>query len=180
MVRYQMLARRLSLSIMRNIADGTIIPTERFIGMTRTAQFIALVFTALMLIAPGAHLFSLPNKIGLVQEQYYLVQTAYRGWHYTGFIIFAALFANLALAYALRADIPARNFALLAAVLIAAGLGVFFLSVFPANQATANWTAQPAHWETLRWHWEYGHAANAVLSLAAFCATALSVLTARR
>src|SRR6478672_10785944 len=94
-------------------------------AMTKPIQFAALVLTALMLIAPGAHLFSLPNKIGLVQEQYYLAQMIYRGWHFTGFIIFAALFANLALAYRQRADRTARNFALLAAALIVAGLGVF-------------------------------------------------------
>jgi Na+/melibiose symporter-like transporter len=146
---------------------------------TKPVQFAALVLTALMLIAPGAHLFSLPNKIGLVQEQYYLVQMVYRGWHTTGFIIFAALFANLTLAYRQRADTTARNFALLAAALIVAGLGVFFLTVFPANQATQNWTAQPADWESLRRHWEYGHAVNAAVSLAAFCATAWSVLTAK-
>lgn len=148
--------------------------------MTKPLQFAALVLTALMLIAPGAHLFSLPNKIGLVQDQYFLAQMLYRGWHYTGFIIFAALFTNLALAYVLRADIPARNFALLAAALIVVLLTVFFIWTFPANQATHNWTEQPPNWQMLRAHWEYSHAANAAIALAAFCCTALSVLTARR
>jgi hypothetical protein len=147
---------------------------------TKALQFAALVLTALILVAPGAHLLSLPNKIGLVQEQYFIAQTLYRGWHYTGFIIFAALFANLALAYTGRADPAARNFALLAAGLIALSLVVFFIWTFPANQATQNWTVQPANWQTLRAQWEYSHAANAAIALAAFCATVLSVLTARR
>lgn len=159
---------------------GTIIASKRFTGMTKLLQFAALLLTALILIAPGAHVFSLPNKIGLVQEQYYLMQSAYRGWHATGLLIFAAFFANLALAYAVREETKARNYALLAAALIAAGLGVFLLSVFPANQATANWTAQPANWQELRGYWEYGHAANAALSLLAFCATVQSVISARR
>lgn len=162
------------------IRFGTILAPKRFTRMTKTLSFIALLLTALILIAPGAHLFSLPNKIALVQEQYYLAQTAYRGWHYTGFLIFAALFANLALAYALRADIKARNFALAAAALIVATLVVFFIWTFPANQATANWTAQPANWQTLRAQWEYSHAANAAIALAAFCSTVLAVLAARR
>ena len=43
-------------------------------------QFAALVLTALSLIGGGAHLFALPNKIGLPQEQYFIVQAIYRGW----------------------------------------------------------------------------------------------------
>ncbi len=38
----------------------------------RVVQFLALVLTALALIPAGAHLFALPNKIGLAQEQYFI------------------------------------------------------------------------------------------------------------
>jgi hypothetical protein len=40
----------------------------------------------------------------------------------------------------------------------------------PANAATANWSMQPENWMALRTSWEYGHAAIAGLTLAAFCA----------
>jgi hypothetical protein len=31
------------------------------------------------LVPSGAHLFALPNKIGLAQDQYFVVQNIYRG-----------------------------------------------------------------------------------------------------
>jgi hypothetical protein len=37
---------------------------------------LALVLTALALVPAGAHLFALPNKIGLAQEQYFIVQNS--------------------------------------------------------------------------------------------------------
>jgi hypothetical protein len=40
---------------------------------------------------------------------------------------------------------------------------VFFIWVFPANQATANWTQMPETWQPLRRQWEYGHAVIAVI-----------------
>ena len=47
-------------------------------------QFLALALTAIALIPAGAHLFALPNKIGLPQEQYLIVQGIYRGWALLG------------------------------------------------------------------------------------------------
>lgn len=40
----------------------------------RVLQFLALVLLALMLVASGAHPFTLPNKIGPPAEQYFVVQ----------------------------------------------------------------------------------------------------------
>jgi hypothetical protein len=39
--------------------------------------------------------------------------------------------------------------------------------------------AIPANWEQLRWHWEYPHAANALITFVAFCSVTLSVLATR-
>ena len=36
------------------------------------------ILTALALVPAGAHLFELPNKIGLAQDQYFIVQSIYR------------------------------------------------------------------------------------------------------
>lgn len=69
--------------------------------------------------------------------------------------------------------------ALGAFVLMAATLAIFFAWTFPANQATANWTSVPANWQALRTHWEYAHAAGAVLTFVAFCLVAWSVLLPR-
>jgi hypothetical protein len=46
------------------------------------------------LVPSGAHLFALPNKIGLAQDQYFVVQNIYRGWALFGIVLFGALIAK--------------------------------------------------------------------------------------
>jgi hypothetical protein len=145
----------------------------------RVVQFLALVLTALALIPSGAHLFALPNKIGLAQEQYFIVQNIYRGWALFGAVLFPAALANFLLAFMLRGRGAAFVFALLAAFWVTATLVIFFIWIYPANQATDNWTTIPEDWAQLRRQWEYSHAANALVTFAAFCAVTLSVLTTR-
>jgi len=145
----------------------------------RIAQFLAIVLTALALVPAGAHLFELPNKIGLAQEEYFLVQGIYRGWALFGIVLFGALAANLVLTLMVRRQRGAFWLALVAFLLVVATLAVFFTWTYPANQATANWTEVPADWQELRRHWEYAHAANAVLTFLALCAVTLSALLAR-
>jgi hypothetical protein len=53
------------------------------------------MLTAPALVPVGAHLFELPNKIGLSEEHYFLVQSIYRGWALFGIVIFAAILTNL-------------------------------------------------------------------------------------
>ncbi|TMJ67612.1 MAG: DUF1772 domain-containing protein, partial [Alphaproteobacteria bacterium] len=54
--------------------------------------------TALAFVPVGAHLFELPNKIGLSEQHYFVVQSIYRGWALFGVVIFAAIAANLTVA----------------------------------------------------------------------------------
>ncbi len=145
----------------------------------RLVQFATLVLIALCLVPAGAHLFELPNKIGLPQDQYFVVQGIYRGWALFGFVLFGALGASLLLAILLRGSGAPFRLALAAFLLIAATLAIFFIWTYPANQATDNWTTAPANWAVLRTQWEYAHAANAVLTFLALCCIALSNLLAR-
>jgi hypothetical protein len=145
----------------------------------KTVQFLALALTALALVPSGAHLFALPNKISLAAEQYFIVQNTYRGWSLFGVVLIGALIANLALALLLRGRGAPFVLALFAFLCIALTLVVFFIWTYPANQATGNWTMIPDNWEQLRRAWEYSHAANAVVTFAAFCAVALSSLMTR-
>lgn len=143
---------------------------------SRVVHFLAVVLTALALVPAGAHLFAMPNKIGLPQDAYFTVQGIYRGWALFGFILAGALAANLALAIMLRR--PHRGSALLAlgAVLaLVATLAVFFTWTEPANRATANWTVVPENWQDLRRQWEFAHAAGAVLTFVALCCAVLAV-----
>jgi hypothetical protein len=138
------------------------------------------MLTALALVPSGAHFFELPNKIDLSQEQYFLVQGVYRGWALFGFVLIGAIGANLAHAILALRGGRVFWFALAALFLMMASLAVFFIWTFPANQATANWTASPANWASLRTQWEYSHAANAIITFLALCAVTTSILIAKR
>jgi hypothetical protein len=145
----------------------------------RTTRFLAVVLTALALVPAGAHLFELPNKIGLSQEHYFIVQGIYRGWALFGLVLFPAVRVDLVLAI-LQRHAPAPFWLALTGFLaMAATLAIFFTWTYPANVATSNWMVAPADWAELRRHWEYAHATNAVLTLIALCAVTLSVLAAR-
>ena len=74
--------------------------------MIRTVNFLALVFTALALVPYGAHLFSLPNKIGMTEAQYFIAQSIYQGWAWLSILIPAMLF-NVVLVYLVRGGRPA-------------------------------------------------------------------------
>lgn len=145
----------------------------------KALQFLALVLTALALVPAGAHLFELPNKIGLAQDQYFIVQGIYRGWALFAFVLFPALGATLAVTIALRHHGSAHWLALAGFLCIAATLVIFFIWTYPANIATNNWTIVPANWQALRLRWEYAHAVNAVLTFIALCLLTLSTLTTR-
>ena len=147
--------------------------------MIRIVGFLATILTGLALVAPGAHLFELPNKIGLAENQYFIVQGIYQGWWMVGLALPAALLANLGLAIATRhQDRSAFWLALAAAALLAANLVIFFIWTQPANAATANWTTRPENWQALRQQWEHSHAVNAGVTFLAFCVATLASLRA--
>lgn len=141
----------------------------------RALKFHAIVLTALALGPGGAHFFSLPNKITLTESNYFIVQNIYRGWALFGIVLFGALFANMALAWAMRGQ-RAFVFVLICLGCLVANLVIFFAFTFPANQVTNNWTEVPADWQQLRWQWEVSHAMNAVIAFVGFCSLAVSLL----
>ena len=96
--------------------------------MTRlkVLQFSAVVLTALALVPGGAHVFALPNKIGLSQEEYFTVQAIYRGWAWFGIVLAGALAANVSLAAALRDQRWPFRLALAGFIIIAASFVIFF------------------------------------------------------
>jgi len=145
----------------------------------RATQFCAIVLTALALVPAGAHLFELPNKIGLSQQDYFVVQGIYRGWALFGVVLIGALIATLVLAVLVRGERTSFWLALAAFVLIGGTLVIFFIWTYPANQATSNWTVAPADWQALRAQWEYAHAANAVLTFVALCCVTFPALLTR-
>ena len=145
--------------------------------MLKAVIFLAVVLSALALIPYGAHLFSLPNKIGMTREQYFVAQSVCDGWALISVILIPAMLVNIALALMLRGE---EGFGLAAAgcVVMAMTLAVFFVFTYPANVATQNWKVAPSNWAELRHQWEYSHAANAGLIFASFCLIVLAGITA--
>jgi len=140
-------------------------------------KLLTLGLTALIVLPGGAHLLELPAKMKLEQSAYFAVQGIYSGWAIFSVAIFAAIIANGWLCWSLwDVDMPAARAALASALLICLTLAIFFIWVFPGNQATDNWTTIPANWETLRRNWEYGHAVNAVITFIALLATARAIM----
>ncbi len=148
-------------------------------GLLNAVRFAAVMVTAVAMSAGFAHLYELPNKIGLSQNDYRIVQQNYRGWHYLGFAVVGALILLLLLAFLERKRPAGCILALFAGLCIAVDLIVFFAYTFPANQATSNWTTMPENWEALRRQWEYSHAAGAGLYFLALASLTLSLLVNR-
>jgi hypothetical protein len=145
----------------------------------KLVHFLAIVFVALTFAPSAAHAFSLMNKIGMNQGDYFTAQDAYRRWDLFGWSYLGALVFPLALAWMLRGG--GLNFwlAALSFVAIVAALVVFFIWILPGNQATQNWTVAPDNWQALRTRWEYGHATNAVIIFASLCALSAAATVAR-
>jgi len=143
----------------------------------KVVQFLAVLLTALALVPGGAHALALPNKIGLPQEPYFVVQQIYRGWSLLGIVLIAAAAADLYLAFLLREQRTPFLLSLAGGLCVAATLVVFFVWTLPANEATDNWVSTPPNWQALRVRWEYAHAASAVLTLIGFCLVVASILT---
>ena len=144
----------------------------------KTIQFIALLCMGLSLIPSGAHIASMPNKIGMAEPDYFIAQRAYDGWWVLGLAWVAAVIANAALVISLRDQRPALHFALAGLIAMLITFAIFYVWTHAANQATANWTTIPEDWEALRTRWEYSHAVNAFVVLLGFCSVALAVITA--
>jgi hypothetical protein len=145
----------------------------------KAVQFLAIALTALALVPGGAHLFALPNKIGMSQDAYFTAQTIYRGWALFALVIIPAALLNALLAFILRHRRWPSRLALAGCLGILATLAVFFVWTEPTNRATNYWTAAPANWDELRTQWEYSHAVNAAIMFAALCSSVLSALTTR-
>ena len=142
--------------------------------------FVAMLASATALGGALAHLFELPNKIGLPQEEYFIVQQAYRGWNRLAWLLLVQAGSILAVAFLSRRDPRILRPVLAAALFLAAAQAVFWIFTFPTNVATENWTVAPPGWERLRTRWEYSHAVGALFQLLATAALILAALRRAR
>ena len=142
----------------------------------QTVRFASVLFTALSLAPALAHLFELPNKIGLPRDEYVVAQKLYRGWQFVGVAVVGALLFTLLLAVLVRNDAEQFVPAVVALVSIVMTQVIFWTFTFPVNKRTVNWTRVPGDWERLRNRWEYSHAASAVCNRVALGAIAIAMI----
>ncbi len=141
------------------------------------ALFIALLSTALTLGPALAHAFELPNKIGLSQTDYFVVQQIYAGWNRLAILLAIQLASMLALAVMSRRRRPEVFWPVLLAILsLACAQALFWTFTYPANVVTGNWTSVPADWQMWRARWEYSHLAGAAFQLLAMSALIVAAL----
>lgn len=140
------------------------------------AFFVALLSAAVALGGAAAHAFSLPNKIGMSAQDYFVAQQAYRGWSLLGMLLVVQFVGMLSVIALYRQERPVVWPALLALAALVAAQAIFWTWTFPANQATGNWTVQPENWDALRAQWEYSHLAGAAFQLLAMSALIVAAL----
>jgi hypothetical protein len=142
--------------------------------------FVALLSTALALGGPLAHLYELPNKIGLPRDEYFVVQSIYAGWNRLAYLLAVELVSILALIVMFRRQRQVLWPGVVAFLGLAAAQAIFWIYTYPANVATSNWTVIPDNWEVLRRNWEFSHAAGAPFHILTMIALIVAVLVRSR
>jgi hypothetical protein len=151
--------------------------------LLKGTRFVAIMLAALTLGLGFCHLMQLPSRLGW--DQYLWVGSTVQGGLYAAFgsvgaVIFVATVIALALlAYFTREHgRPGFTLALIAALLFAAALVLWWVLVYPANVELAKWVngPVPADWTDTRARWEWGHATIALVELVGFGALIWSVL----
>jgi hypothetical protein len=139
----------------------------------------AIVLTGIVLGAGLAHLFAMPNKLGLAREDYLVAQQVYRGWAFIGVPLYLDMIVILLAAWRMGATEGPVGWTLLAFGFLVLGQILFWIWTYPANAATAQWTTLPKDWEALRRQWEISHAVGALCSLAALFSLGVAAVKLR-
>lgn len=145
-------------------------------------RFLTLLLASLSLGLSICHLFEMPVRMRWPAMLWADV-TTFHGLYYVfgrlgAGIDIGAVVALGVLVALTRKRHPAFGFALAAALLFAAGLGLWIALVSPMNAVMATWRPDvtAAAIEPVRRGWEFGHAAVAVAKLAGLAALFVSVL----
>jgi hypothetical protein len=92
------------------------------------AFFVALLSTALALGGALAHLFELPNKLSLPREEYFVVQSIYRGWNRLAYVLAFELASMLAIVFMSRGQPRVFRSAVVALLCLVAAQVMFWVS----------------------------------------------------
>ena len=151
--------------------------------LLKGTRFIAVFLAALTLGFGVCHLMQLPSRLGW--DQYVWVGSTVQGGLYgasgsVGAIVFVATVIALALlAYFTHEHWrPGSKLTLVAALLFALALVLWWVLVYPVNVELAKWVNGPVpdDWTAYRARWEWGHAIIALAEIAGFAALIAAVL----
>lgn len=138
------------------------------------------MFAALSMGMALCHLLEMPAKMTYDKALWLtLLQTLYGAFGTIGaFIEVGAVVTAVVLAILIRQRRPAFGWTLLGALCLAAAHLAWWVWVAPVNATMAPLTPEtvPADWMRLRDHWEYTHAARAVLQMIGVGALVFSIL----
>jgi hypothetical protein len=146
-------------------------------------RFLAIMLAALTLGLGFCHLMQLPSR--LAWDQYLWVASTVQGGLHAAFgSVGAMIDVTAVIVLALNAYFvkehgrPGYCLALLAALLFALALVLWWALVYPVNVQLATWLngPVPADWTAWRARWEWSHAAIALTELVGFALLVLSVL----
>ena len=149
----------------------------------RLVRFLVIMLAALSLGVGIGHLMELPARMAWDQDLW--VGATVQGGFFAlsgplgvllqvftiiGLIVLAVLLRRYA--------VSGLPFTILAAVLFAIGLLVWWIFVYPVNVELAKWVngPVPGDWADWRQLWEWGQAANGLAQFAGFAALIASVL----
>src|SRR5579875_627791 len=148
--------------------------------LRRGGLFTALLLTALTMGLEFAHVLEWGPKASFPGPLYVRLQESLYNWYGDiGSVIYVlAVVATVALAVLARRDRASCGLLVPAAVAEMAALIVFLTVVLPVNSRfpVHGSGAVPAGWQTLRDHWETGHAIGFALFTAAFILLAMTAL----
>ena len=154
---------------------------------TRLLKLAAVLLAALSLTMESAHVLELPQKLQYGAEMYSAVNTTlYRYFAYVGGVYqIGAMLAVLALAWALRGQVPAFKWTAAAAACQVLAFGAWLMVVAPVNGEIANALhsapeSVPQMWMQLRARWEGGHALGFILQLIGLAALVWSLVAETR
>jgi hypothetical protein len=147
----------------------------------RAGRALVVTLSALTL----AHLLELSHRLAYDARLWAQLTSPDALYRYFGIIggplEVATVVAVTVLAMTVGYQRPAGRFALAAALLHTAALGVWLGVVLPADIGSGDWStgAVPSDWERWRVHWETGHTASFGLLLLGFGALVVAVVSER-
>ena len=150
--------------------------------LLKTWRFTTVLLTALSAGLSFAHLLELPPRIFYFDVQLWVATTTKGLYALFGtvgaFVEVGSILTATVLTLLVRGRSPAFRPTLTGAVLVALAFALWLIFVAPVNAELATWTptAYPADWSRYRDRWEYAHATNAVIKIAALSSLVLSLI----